>query len=170
MVEYYKQQDLINAKKIKTRTIIPLIVAFVAYAVFCVFIIVSFVNLPYNDKRETILEALLLAFTVFICAYAYIYAGIKVKRAVKYYKLIEALEIGLKVESVGVLKEFSSALETYNGVDVKTIGFKVYSERFTSEFDRFVYIPFDKDFPEIEIGQKVKFYTVGNVLHSYEII
>lgn len=170
MTEYYTQQDLINAKKSLIKVVVPFIVACLAYVGFSIFIVVSFVNLPYKDSREITLQVLLIAFTAFFVVFAYIYAGIKIRRTIKYYKLINTLETGLKTTSTGKLIEYSELIETYNYADVKTITFSVYNERFTSNFDRNVYVPYEKDFPKIEVGKTVEFITVGNLLHSYKIV
>jgi hypothetical protein len=109
-------------------------------------------------------------FTAFFVIFAYIYAGIKIRRTVKYYKLIKTLETGLKSTTTGKFIDYSEALETYNYADVKTMTFSVYNERFTSNFDRNVYVPYEKEFPKIKKGSVVEFITIGNLLHSYRII
>ena len=71
-------------------------------------------------------------------------------------------------ETVGIVKELNGALDTKDGVDTKCIVISVYVERRQDWFDRYVFIPYEKEFPDLKIDTKVKFYTVNNNLFGYE--
>ena len=65
--------------------------------------------------------------------------------------------------------EYSYKKENKDNVEIKSLIFLEWNKYKEECFERKVYVPFDKPFPEIKENQMVTYFTQGNFLVSYEI-
>ncbi|MCQ2398927.1 MAG: hypothetical protein MJ072_00280 [Clostridia bacterium] len=170
MVEYFSENEITEVKTERRNTLVPAIVLAVLYVAFLTFMLVSYSGLPYNYGGGVTYKIITYAVTVVVCVYEFIYLGIKFKRVNKYYKMLLGLKNDLKSETTGYFVGYSNELETKDGVDVKRMSFSVYNKYKQEYFERITYVPFEKDFPLFEKGQKIRYITQANILISYEIL
>lgn len=170
MTQYFNEEELNSAEKELKKVRNTIIFVFIMYVIVAVIMVVAFANLPYKDKKGIVIEIVLMLLSAFYIVLIYITWGIKYKRAKKYVIMYRDLKTLEKTETIGTFKEYSSVLETRDGVDQKAIIISVYVPRRQMEFDRAVYVPFENEFPEFTVGDKVKFYTTANNLYGYEIL
>ena len=100
----------------------------------------------------------------------YVTIGVKFKRIRKYYALLTNLKTLKPVVTEGTFVKTVEDIETRDFVDLKTIVLSVYVERRQSFFDRYIYVPYEREYPNFTPGQKVRVYTVENVLAGYEFL
>ncbi len=169
-MEYFTNEDYLQAKKQRKKTLAVYIAVLSVYLAISVCILIFYMNLPYGSSLNTWVRVAEYTLTFLMVVFTFIYMGIPYKRVNDYYKTCKNMKEGLKESSQGVLKETSEEVQRKNGVDMKAMTFSVYNQIKKGYFERKVLVFHEKPFPEIDIEDTVKFVTQGNVLLSYEIL
>lgn len=170
MINYFTDNDLLDARKQKKKTLAVFLIALFIYLAVCVVLFVWYRRLPYASKTITTVKAILYSASAIYVIFASIYGGIKLRLAVKYYKLTVNLKTGLREIAVATFLRFDETVTVKDGVDMKALIFNSFNVYKKEYFERKVLVFEDKPFPDIKKGQVVKFVTQGNVLTKYEII
>lgn len=169
-MEYFTNEDYLQAKKQRRKTLVGYIVVLSIYLAISVCILIFYMNLPYGSSLNTWVRVAEYTLTFLTVVFTFVYMGIPYKRVNDYYKTCRNMKEGLKESSQGVLKERCDDVQRKNGVDMKAMTFSVYNQIKKVYFDRKVLVFYEKPFPEIDIDDTVQFVTQGNVLLSYEIL
>ncbi len=170
MTVYFDENELLEVAKERKKVRNSLIILVISYLAIFAVLILSYLQVPYGDKKGVSVQVLTIIMTVFYIVLFALTFGIKYKITNKYYQMLKDLKDIEKTETVGIFKGYSEMLETRDGVDQKALEISVYSERRQEWFSRGVYIPYLSEFPNIEKNAKIKVYTVANNLYGYEIL
>ena len=168
MIKYFDENELLAVKKQYKNTIITIVLMCVAFLAVALLLVLTYAGLPYQDERGTMMQVLTMVASAIYIFFIYITIGIKLKRVKKYLVMLNDLNTITPAETVGIVKAFNEALDTKDGVDTKCIIISVYVERRQDWFDRYVFVPYERELPPLKIDSKVKFYTVNNNLYGYE--
>ena len=168
MIKYFDENELLSVKKQYKNTITTIIIMCCAFVALSLLLVLTYAGLPFEDERGMTMQVLTMVASGIYIFFIYITIGIKLKRVRKYLVMLKDLNTIEPTETVGIVKELNGALDTKDGVDTKCIVISVYVERRQDWFDRYVFIPYEREFPDLKIDSKVKFYTVNNNLYGYE--
>lgn len=170
MVEYFKKQELIDAKKQKTKTILIYLIAVMLYFAYAVPMLLWYLSLPYKDPQIVTVKLLQFVGGGIMILFSALYLGIKYKRIRDFYRVCLHLDTGLRETSVGAFLEYDESSQQKDGVDCKALIFIEWDKYKKDFFERKVLVFYEKEFPIFEPNQNVKYVTQGNVLVSYEIL
>ncbi len=170
MINYYNEEEFIQAKKQRTKTLMLLLIVFAVYLVFSIGMVLWYLTMPYKDPTITVIKVIHHAVSILFAIFAFVYLGIPYKRVNKYYKMNENLIFGLKETSVGSFLRYDENIQDKDGVDFKSLIFLEWNKYKGEFFERKVLVFYEKPFPELKEKQNVKFVTQGNVLIKYEIL
>ena len=170
MVEYFKKQELIDAKKQKTKTILIYLIVVMLYFAYAVPMLLWYLSLPYKDPQIVTVKLLQFAGGALIILFSALYLGIAYRRIRDFYKVCLHLDTGLRETSVGAFLEYDASSQQKDGVDCKALIFVEWDKYKKDFFERKVLVFYEKEFPVFEPNQNVKYVTQGNVLVSYEIL
>ena len=170
MTEYFVQQDLEQAKKLKTKTLINYLLVLGLYVVISAGLLMWYLALPYKSPTIALVKWIHYPLTIVMVLFSAIYLGIKYKRVKRYYLLAFNLINARKETSEGSFLEYSEWLQDKDGVDCKALIFLEWNKYKKDYFERKVLVLYDRPFPEIPEKAKVRYVTQGNVLFSYEIL
>ncbi len=168
MIKYFDENELVAVRKQYKNTIITIVLMCLAFLAISLLLVLTYAGLPFKDERGTTLQVLTMVASAIYLFFIYITIGIKLKRVKKYFAMLKDLSTIQPTETIGIVKGFSEALDTKDGVDTKCIIISVYVERRQDWFDRYVFVPYERELPPLKIDSKVKFYTVNNNLFGYE--
>lgn len=170
MIQYFNDNEFINAKKQKRRTLIVYFVIFAIYAIISTGLFLWFRTLPYMSEEITKVKIIHHVISVIFIIFSFIYLGIKYKRVKKFFIMTLNMKTGIKETFTGSFFEYDENVQQKDGVDFKALIFLEWNKYKEDFFERKVLIPFEKEFPKFEENQNVKYITQGNVLYSYEIL
>ncbi len=170
MIDYYKEEFLINGKKQKKRTLIVYYVVLSIYLLISVGMFLFYLTLPYKSPKITTVKLIEYPLTGIFVIFSFVYLTIKVKRVRKYCKLCTNLSTGLRETSEATFSGYKEDSQEKDGVDMKALIFSEWNKYKKGYFDRKVLVFYEEPFPVFNEGDKVRFITQGNVLISYEKI
>ena len=170
MIDYFVEQDLIDAKKYKRKLLWIFFIVLGVYLAISTVLMIWYWRLPYQSSTISTVKWIHYPITIAMVIFAMIFMGIKFKRARKYYLLAFNLINAKKEVSTGSFLEYDEFLQVKDGVDCKALIFIEWNKYKNDYFERKVLVLYDKPFPEIQEKANVKYVTQGNVLVSYEIL
>ena len=170
MIDYYEKKDLDKALLQKKKTLIFYFVTLGLFLLLSAGIVIWYLTLPYKSPTITWVKVIHFPLIAIFIAFSFLYLGIKYKRVNNYCKLMHNLETGIRETSTASFFEYSNELQYKDGVDCKALVFLEWNKYKKDFYERKVMVLYEKEFPEIQEGQNVKFVTQGNVLISYEIL
>ncbi len=170
MIQFFNSEDLVKAKKQKTKTLLIYSVVLLVYLVFAVGLFLWFRTLPYQSKMITTVKLILYPLTSLMIIFTFIYMGICFKRVNKYVKKLNEIVEGRKETFTGSFIEYSETLQQKDGVDFKCLIFLEWNKYKKDFFERKVLVLANAEFPKFKENMNVKYVTQGNVLFSYEIL
>lgn len=168
MNEYYSEEFYLSAQKQRKKSLIIFFSITAFYLLVFAGMLTWYLTLPYNSPKITTVKLILYPITGIFVIFAFLYLGIIHKRIKKYYALTKRLKTGIRETSVAEFLRFDDTLQQKDGVDMKSLIFKEWNKYKKEFYERKVLVFYEKDFPKMESGEKIKFITVGNVLISYE--
>ncbi len=169
-IDYYEREFFLEAKKQRRNTLLIYLLMVGIFLLITAGLFVWYCTLPYEDPQISLIKTIQYVLLAIFVVISGIYLGIKYKRINNYYKKCVDVETGLTETSFGNFIEYNESLQTKDGVDFKTLVFLELNPKKNNFFERKVLVFYEKPFPEIEVGQNVKYTTQGNVLKYYEII
>ena len=170
MVEYFTKKEYEQAKKSYRKLLIGLFIDIALYLGGSAVVLFWYLTLPYRSPTISTVKWVQYPFTAVFVIVTFIYAGIPLKRAKKYYRSTFNNLTGLREATTGSFFEYDERSWQKDGVDYKTIIFLEWSKYKKDFFERKVLVPFDKEFPKFEKHDNVRYVTQGNVLVAYEIL
>ena len=169
MTNYFVEQEYIDAKAQRKRTLTAYLVIAVLYLISSIAMVVYFTTLPYKSPTIGTVKFIHYAVSVVFVVFSVIYLGIVFRRVNRYYKLTYNLNTGLRETSIGSFFEYDEHIQDKDGVDCKALIFIEWNKYKKDFYERKVLVFHEKPFPEFKEKQTVKYVTQGNVLISYEI-
>ena len=170
MTEYFVQEDLIEAKKLKNKTLGIYFIFLGVYLAISAVLLVWYLRLPYKSPTIAGVKWIHYPLTILMVIFSAIYLGVKYKRVRKYYVMAFNLINARKETSVGTFLRYSESMQEKDGVDCKALIFLEWNKYKNDYFERKVLVFYDRPFPEIPEKAQAKYVTQGNVLYSYEIL
>ena len=170
MTQYFLEEDLISAKKQRTKVLLIYFIILGVYLGASIGLLAWYWTLPYNSPTIPVVKWIHYPLTVVMVVFSMIYLGIKNKRTKKYYLMAFNLINAKKDQSTGKFFDYDESMQEKDGVDCKALIFIEWNKFKNDYFKRKVLVFYDKPFPEIPKDANVKYVTQGNVLFSYEII
>lgn len=170
MISFFDESEYIAVQKERKTELIKIIVLAVIYVLTIVALMFIYADLPYESPKGTPIKIITYLVTAVYLFLFYVTVGIKFKRIRKYYTMLTNLKTLTPVVTQGSFIKTIEDIETRDFVDLKTIVISVYVERRQSFFDRHIYVPYEREFPNFTVGQNIKFYTVENILVGYEFV
>ena len=169
MTNYFVEQEYIDAKAQRKRTLTAYLVIAALYLVSSITMVIYFTTLPYESPNIGTVKFIHYAVSVVFVIFSVIYLGIVFRRVNRYYKLTLNLNTGLRETSIGSFFEYDERIQDKDGVDCKALVFIEWNKYKKDFYERKVLVFHEKPFPEFKEKQTVKYVTQGNVLISYEI-
>lgn len=167
-MDFYKEEEFERTKKQRNVAITVLSVITAVYLASIVTAVIVYGGLPYMDPSEGSLKVGCYLLSVIYVVYLF-FAIWKIKRVNTYYQMMLSLKTKDKSVEEGIFLRYEPEMETKNGVDVKKMIISVFSNKRNEYFERVIYVPYEREFPEIEEGKIIVATTQENVLFSYEI-
>lgn len=170
MTEVFKQEFYEQARKQRKTVLIIFFIVLGAYLVGSIGVLGWYLTLEYKSPQITTVKVVQYVITAVMVIFSFIYLKICYGRINKYYKQCRYMIGGIKETSEGYFFENDDKLVTKDGVDMKTIVLLQWNKFKSNYYERKVLIFYNVEFPKFNANQKVKVITVGNVLHSYEVL
>ena len=170
MIDYFKEEFLIQSKKQRKTTLTIYLLVLALYLSLSCVILVRYMQLPYLSSKIGTVKTIEFVLTFVFVVFSFVYLGIKYKRVNKFYETCKNMKHGLKEEFTANFFEYDESLNFKDGVDVKSLVFLQWNKFKNDYFERKVFVFYEKPFPEFTPNQTVRFITQGNMLISYEII
>lgn len=165
----FDDNDLIGAYKQKRKIFWFYMLIVALYAAICIFSIVYYVGLPFEDPMQALPKWLVWVSSCVFIIFSYIYLGIKFHRARRYYKLISYLSVGMKQVNNSIFLRYEEP-ELKDGVDFHVLIMSEWSKKKSEYMDRKIYSDFEKPRPQFQSGDKVRYLSQGNVIVEYEVV
>ena len=169
MTEIYTGQEYDAEFKIKKRMFTVWLIMLAVYIAVSVFILVSFVILPYGTKNTVFITSNVALSTLF-WGYSLLFFSTKFYRLRKYVKMLGYLRTGIKENYNGEFLRFESNIEVKEGVEFYTMISKEWNQRKQEFFERKVLIDNEKSKPDIAEGARIRYVTQGNILIKYKVL
>ena len=170
MTSVYCDADFLAVYKQKQKIFGVFIGVTLAYLAFCVAWWIYFISLPYADSMQALPKACVFIASVMYVVFAFPYLGIKGSRVRRYYKLMTYLSSGLKSEEKNYFFTFEKKVLQKDNVDVTGCIFETWSKKKQEWLDREAYWDNEKNLPEFESGDYVKYVVQSNMIVQYEIL
>ncbi len=170
MTEVFKQELFEQAKKQRKLVLIIYFMILGVYLVGSIGMLGWYLSLEYKSSEITIVKVIEYVATGIMVIFSFIYLKICYGRINKYYKQCKYMIGGIREQAEGYFFEYDDKLVTKDGVDMKTIVLLQWNKFKSNYFERKVLIFYNLEFPKFNPNQKIKVITVGNVLHSYEVL
>lgn len=169
MIDYFKEEFFLDAKSHKKRLTIHLIVAISVFVLLSAVLITLFVRTPYQSSTLTLIKWLHYCLIGIFVIYLAVFLGIPYKRVRRFYKVCRSFSNGMTREYFGEFVGVDTQLTVREGVDTYYLEFKEYNKDKGAFFIRKVSIFAEKEIPEFNVGDKVRYFTHNNFLIKYEI-
>ena len=170
MIDYFKEEFLIQSKKQRAKTLNIYLIVLLLYISLSAVVLIRYMQLPYQAPQIGVIKTVEFIMTFIFLVFSFVYLGIKYKRVNKFYEMCKNISIGIKEEFTANFFEYDENLSVKDGVDVKSLVFLQWNKFKNDYFERKVFVFYEKPFPEFKPNDEVRFITQGNVLVSYEII
>ncbi len=142
----------------------------VFYIAFCLAWLVYYTRLPYNDSMQTLPKACVFVVSGLYVVFLFPFMGIKYGRVRRYYKMMYYLSEGIKNEEINYFLCFEKKDLQKDFVDVMSCVFTTWNKKKKEWMEREVYFDLEKQKPEFEQGDLVKYVVQSNFIVQYEIV
>lgn len=170
MTKFYFENDL-NSVYIQRKKILTIFLVMVAvYLIYCVAWLLFYFSLPYKDPKQNVVKAAVYVVSAIFVVFSFLFMGIKFSRVNKYYKMISDLSNGIKYKEENYFVCFAKHSLQKNSVDVVSCVFKTWNKKKKEWMEREIYIDCEKELPDFETGDYIRYITQANFLIGYDII
>ena len=172
MVNIYEQADYDKALKLKNRLLTAYFIALGVCFAVCLTLFILFLQLPFASTREIeaqkngYLVAVCVITSVFIAA-SFLYLCIPFKRARAYFRLMDDIKTGQKVENEATFLQNEEEIRSVRDVDFRYMVVLEWSEKTQEYMRRNVLVDKEKEMPVLNNGDIIVYVTHANVLLSY---
>ena len=170
METVYQDQDLLAVNQQRSKLMTIFSVTTVMYLVFCVAWVVYFSTLPYEDPRQDLPRVLVYIVTALYIVFVFPFMVIKYHRVNKYYKFLYYVSEGLKYEETNYFVCFAKQDLQKDCVDVISCIFKTWNKKKCEWMEREVYFDVEKEWPDLEQGDRVRYVLQSNFIIQYEVL
>lgn len=170
MTTVYCDEDLNNVYDQKNRIFRVFIGVTIFYLVFCIAWLVYFIGLPYEHPMQNWARGSVFVATGLYVIFLFPFMGIKYSRARRYYKLVYFLSEGLKNSEENIFVGFAKQDLQKDNVDVVSCIFKTWNKKKCEWMEREVYWDVEKEFPDLEAGDIVRYVSQSNFMIQYEVV
>lgn len=140
------------------------------YAAFCIGWLIYYIGLPYNDPMQTLPKWMVWIASALYVVFTFPFMGIKYRRVNCYYKLLYTISEGIKNEEKCYFAFFAEKDLQKENVDVVSCVFKTWNKKKQEWMEREVYFDVEKEWPDLEQGDFVRYVVQSNFLIRYEVL
>lgn len=141
-----------------------------AYLAFCLGWLVYHFTLPYADPLDNIPRTCVYVASAVYILVIFPFWTIKYSRANRYYKLFKHFCVALKMEETYHFYAFRECTLQKDNVDAIGCVFAVWDKKKQRWLERVVYWDPEKELPNFEQGDLVRYITQSTFILQYEII
>ena len=141
-----------------------------AWLAFCIGWLIYYWGLPYNDPMQALPQAMVYVVTGLYVIFLFPFMGIKYSRVNHYYKLLCTISEGRKNEETCYFAFFAMKDLQKERVDVVSCVFKTWNTKKQEWREREVYFDVQKEWPDLEQGDYVRYAVQSNFLISYDVL
>ncbi len=170
MTTVYCDEDLNKVYDQKNRIFRVFFCITVFYLVFCVAWLIYFIGLPYAHPMQKVVRGCVFTATGLYVVFLFPFMGIKYSRVRKYYKMVYYLSEGLKITEENLFVGFAKQDLQKDYVDVVSCIFKTWNQKKCEWMEREVYWDVEKELPDLESGDRVRYVSQSNFLVQYEVV
>lgn len=170
MVQYFKEQDYINAKAQRKKVLILYFIILGIYLIISAGLFIWYRTLPFMSDKIGLVKFIQHSLSALFVIATFIYLGIPYRRVNRYYKKTFNMFTGLRETSTGSFFEYDESVQDKDGVDFKALVFVEWNKYKNDFFERKVLVFAEREFPEFKEGENVRYVTQGNVLIEYTLL
>lgn len=170
MIEYFFESEFTQIKKQRKKVLVVYFVVLSIYLIISLGLFLWFRTLPFMSSKISTIKWIHYPITAVFVIFTFIYLGIPYKRVNRYYALLRNMMTGLTESAEGSFFEYDESVHDKDGVDVKALIFLQWNKFKKDYFERKVFVPIEKEFPEFKENEEVRYVTQGNMLVRYEIL
>lgn len=141
-----------------------------AYAALCIGMLVYYIGLPYNAAEQALPKWMVWIASAIYVIFLFPFMGIKYHRVNRYYKLLYTISEGIKNEEKCYFAFFAEKDLQKENVDVISCVFKTWNAKKQEWMEREVYFDVEKDWPDLEQGDLVRYVVQSNFLVRYDVL
>ncbi len=141
-----------------------------AYVALCAGLLVYYIGLPYNAAEQALPKWFVWIASAIYVIFLFPFMGIKYHRVNRYYKLLHTISEGIKNEEKCYFAFFAEKDLQKENVDVISCVFKIWNAKKQEWMEREVYFDVEKDWPDLEQGDLVRYVVQSNFLVRYDVL
>lgn len=170
MIEYFKEQDYLEAKAQRKKVLMWYFIIVAIYLVLSLGLFLWYRTLPYMSGEIGKVKLIHHVISAIFVIVTFIYMGVPFKRVNRYYKMTYNMLTGIRETSTGSFFEYDETLQDKDGVDFKALVFIEWNKYKNDFYERKVLVFDEREFPEFKEGENVRYVTQGNVLIEYTLL
>ena len=170
MTTVYCDEDLNKVYDQKNKIFRVFLIVTIAYLVFCLAWLIYFIGLPYAHPMQKTTRACVFVSSGVYVVFLFPFMGIKYARVKRYYKMLYYLSEGLKISEENIFVGFAKQDLPKDNVDVVSCIFKTWNKKKCEWMEREVYWDVEKEFPDLEAGDIVRYVSQSNFMIQYEVV
>lgn len=170
MIKVYSDEDFNAICEQKRKVLFTFFLVTAIYALIGVACLIYRSSLPYADPLLWVPEWIAYVATVLFVVFAFPFMGIKYYRIRKYYKMLYYASEGIKNDEQNYFVCFEKCDLNKDYVDVIACVFMIWNKKKQEWMKRVAYIDSEKDLPDFNRGDLVRYITQGNFIIQYEIL
>ena len=170
MIKVYSDEDFSAICEQKRKVLFTFFLVTAIYALIGVTCLIYRSSLPYADPLLWVPEWIAYVATVLYVVFAFPFMGIKYYRIRKYYKMLYYASEGIKNDEQNYFVCFEKCDLNKDYVDVIACVFMIWNKKKQEWMKRVAYIDSEKDLPDFNRGDLVRYITQGNFIIQYEIL
>ena len=141
-----------------------------AYLAVCLGCLFYHFTLPYQDPLDNVPRAIVYGVSAVYMLIIFPYMAIKFSRVNHYYKLFKHFCEALKMEETYHFYGFRECKLQKDNVDAISCVFAIWNKKKQLWMEREVYWDPEKDLPDFERGDLIRYITQSNFILQYEIL
>ena len=166
----YSDADYLAIYK-QRRTVLNVFITVTSvYFAFCIAWLIFHFTIPYKDPLDLLPRAMVFTASAAYVLFAFPYLTIKYRRVNEYYKLFKQFGESLKMDETNYFYGYQADTVEKNHLDAYSCIFATWNKRAHEWMEREIYIDVEKQLPDFERGDLVRYITQSNFLLGYEII
>ena len=166
----YKDADFLAAVTQRKRVFGVFLTVTLVYLAFCIGWLIYYIGLPYNDPMQALPKWMVWIASALYMVFTFPFMGIKYHRINRYYKLLYTISEGIKSEEKCYFAFFAEKDLQKESVDVVSCVFKTWNKKKQEWMEREVYFDVEKEWPDLEQGDFVRYVVQSNFLIRYEVL
>ncbi len=170
MIKIYSDDDFNAICEQKKKILYVFLGVTAVYFAICIACLAYHISLPYADPMLPLPKWITYIVSVLYVVFAFPFMSIKYQRARKYYKMLYYVSEGIKNDEQNYFVRFEKCNLQKDNVDVVSCIFMTWNKKKHEWMKREAYIDEEKELPNFESGDLVRYITQGNFIIQYEIL